>query len=71
MIQNVLKSLGGIEVIGVISIILFFACFLGVLLWTFFLKKSYVDTMSRLPLDKNAAAGADATELTQPDSRHE
>ena len=71
MIQNVLRNLGGIEVIGVISIILFFACFLGVLLWTFFLKKSYVDTMSHLPLDKDAAAGADAAELNQPDSGHE
>jgi len=71
MIQNVLKSLGGIEVVGVISMILFFACFLGVLLWTVFLKRSYVETMSHLPLDKDAAAGVDAAQLTQPDSRHE
>ena len=71
MIQNVLRNLGGIEVIGVISVILFFACFLGVLLWTFCLRKPYLDTMSRLPLEPDGAAGAEVATRTQPDSRHE
>jgi hypothetical protein len=71
MIQNVIRSIGGIEVIGVISILLFFACFLGVLIWTFGLKKSYLDSVSKLPLEPEAEPRAAAGPGAQPDSRHE
>jgi len=51
MIQNVLHQIGGIENYGILSLILFFACFFGMLVWTLFLKKPYLNDMSRLPLE--------------------
>lgn len=51
MIQNVLRNLAGIEHFGVLSVLLFFACFLGVILWAWTRRKSYLDAMSRLPLE--------------------
>jgi len=51
MIQNVLRHMGGIEHFGLISLVLFFACFLGMLVWALLLKKSFLQDMSRLPLD--------------------
>lgn len=52
MIQNVLRSIGGIDRYGILSICLFFACFLGILCWAFRLKRSYLDQMAALPLER-------------------
>ena len=60
MIQNVLNGIGGVGVYGVISICLFFAVFVGVLVWTFCLKKPYLDAMRELPLEEPAAPAPDA-----------
>lgn len=51
MIQNVLRHLGGIENYGIVSLMLFFACFLGMLVWALLLKKPFLKEMSHLPLD--------------------
>ena len=51
MIENVLSRIGGVGMYGVISICLFFAVFVGVLVWTIGLKKSYLEN------DARAAAG--------------
>jgi hypothetical protein len=51
MIKNVLTHIGGIGLYGVISICLFFAVFVGVLLWAFTLKSGYLNSMRRLPLE--------------------
>lgn len=51
MIQNVLSGIGGVGIYGVISICLFFAVFVGVLVWTIGLKKSYLNSMRVLPLE--------------------
>ena len=51
MIQNVLRHLGGIENYGIVSICLFFACFLGVLVWAFRLKKPFLNAMAAKPLE--------------------
>ena len=59
MIENVLNRIGGVGVYGVISICLFFAVFVGVLVWTFCLKKPYLDAMRKLPLDGAAAPPPD------------
>ena len=71
MIQNVLRNMGGIEVVGVLSIVLFFACFAGVLFWAFGLKKSHLDSMSRLPLEPDAAAAAESSQTVKSEPRHE
>lgn len=53
MIQNVLRHIGGIEGYGIISICLFFACFFGVLVWAFRLRKPQLEEMAALPLDSD------------------
>jgi hypothetical protein len=55
MIENVMSSMGGVGLYGVISITLFFAVFVGVLVWTVSLKKSYLNAMRELPLEGSAA----------------
>jgi cbb3-type cytochrome oxidase subunit 3 len=52
MIQTILKNLGGIQNYGIISLCLFGTVFLGVLLWAFLQKKSHLDYMARVALDK-------------------
>jgi len=51
MIRDALSHLGGVGIYGVISICLFFAVFLGLLIWAFRLKQPWLNAMSRLPLD--------------------
>jgi len=50
MIQHIVSAIGGVAVLGVISICLFFAVFGAALLWTLCLKKTFVATMELLPL---------------------
>jgi hypothetical protein len=52
MIEHIVNKLGGVSAFGVISICIFFAFFTGMLLWSVFLKKSYLDSMCELPLDR-------------------
>jgi len=55
MIKNVLENINGVGIYGVISIILFFAFFVGMLVWAWRLKKSHLDIMSGLPLEDGTA----------------
>jgi hypothetical protein len=66
MIQNVLSGIGGVGMYGVISICLFFTVFVGVLVWTLGLKKSYLDRMRELPLDGSSAPESDADLTASP-----
>jgi cytochrome c oxidase cbb3-type subunit 3 len=50
MIKNVLSEMGGIGLYGVISILLFFAVFTGMLIWAFSMKKNFAQKMSACPL---------------------
>ena len=51
MIKNVVSEIGGVGLYGVISISLFFAVFLGMLVWVGRMKKSFAQSMSVLPLN--------------------
>jgi cbb3-type cytochrome oxidase subunit 3 len=51
MIKNVLSDIGGVGLYGVISISLFFAVFIGMLIWALRMKKSFAQSMSALPLN--------------------
>lgn len=62
MIENVLRTLGGIENYGILSLMLFFACFIGMLVGAFLLKKPFLQEMSRLPLENDPE---DSDKLTQ------
>jgi hypothetical protein len=43
--------MGGIENYGILSLILFFGCFLAMLTWALLLKRPFLKEMSRLPLE--------------------
>ena len=51
MIEHVLHDLNGIEIFGIISVLLFFVFFSGMLIWASRLKKTYLTSMQDLPLD--------------------
>jgi hypothetical protein len=52
MIEHAVSRIGGVGVYGVLSICLFFAVFVGVLVWTLCLKKPYLNAMRQLPLEE-------------------
>jgi hypothetical protein len=66
MIQNVMHSIAGTSVFGVFSICLFFAFFLGVLIWTIGLKQSYLKSMRELPLDGETPADSEPEPPANP-----
>lgn len=52
MFKHYLARIEGVEIYPIISLIIFFAFFLGLLLWVHYrADKKYVSTMSNLPLD--------------------
>jgi hypothetical protein len=51
MVENVIRNIGGVGSFGVFSICLFFLFFMGMSLWALRLKKTYLASMSGLPLD--------------------
>jgi hypothetical protein len=57
MFQNILCGIDGIGIYGVISILIFFTFFTGVLVWTGTLKKNYLKSMADLPLDDGPQPG--------------
>ena len=65
MIQNVLRTLGGIDNYGVLSLCLFCLIFTLVVAWTFLQRKSYLEHMSRIPLE------SDSNDFNSRKDRHE
>jgi len=57
--------MGGIENYGLVSIAIFFACFLGMITWACCLKKSFLTTMAAKPLEP------DLNDTQPDDTRHE
>ena len=53
MFKEVLESIQGIGLYGVVSICIFFGFFSLMLIWAFALKQNYLQTMGHLPLDGN------------------
>jgi hypothetical protein len=71
MIENVMHSIGGMSMYGVISSCLFFAVFLGVLIWTFSLRQPYLKSMRELPLDGEPAAPSEVEPPPNPYEHHD
>jgi hypothetical protein len=71
MIENVMSRIGGVGIYGVISICLFFAVFVGVLVWTLCLKKPYLNAMRELPLEVPSATEPGANPTPNPEGRHD
>ena len=62
MIRNALVEIGGIGILGLVSLILFFTVFVGMLMKVLFLQKPYVSRMKHLPLEESEGIGAEAGE---------
>jgi hypothetical protein len=71
MVENVMHSIGGTSVYGVISICLFVAVFVGVLVWTIGLKKPYLKSMCELPLENEPAPEPGFEPTPNPGDRHD
>jgi hypothetical protein len=69
--ENVLNSIGGVGVYGIISVCLFFTVFIAVLVWTICLKKPYLKAMRELPLEGPSAPESDSDLTTNPENRHD
>ena len=65
MIKNVVSEIGGVGLYGVISIVLFFAVFTGMLLRAWRMKKSFDRELGSLPLNDGE------TQSNQKGSPHE
>lgn len=57
MFKNIFNAMSGIEVYGIISMILFFLIFLGVIYWSIKVDKKYLNKMKQLPLDSSNSNG--------------
>ena len=55
MIENVMHQLGGVNAFGLFTICLFFAFFIGMIVYAVRLKKPYLKTMCELPLQDESA----------------
>ena len=69
MIRNVLTHISGVEIYGIVSVGLFFAFFIGMLVWAFRLKRPDLDAMGRLPLQDQPELPSDSH--SHPRSAHE
>ncbi|WP_395049547.1 CcoQ/FixQ family Cbb3-type cytochrome c oxidase assembly chaperone [Flavobacterium sp.] len=50
-IKHNLETIEGIETYPIISLLIFFAFFIGLGLWVFSYKKDKIDEMSQIPLN--------------------
>ena len=58
MYKEVLDKITGIGLYGIVSILIFFVFFSGMLVWSLALKKNYLTKMGSLPLDGGEHPGA-------------
>lgn len=70
MIRNVLSHMGGIELYGVVSLLLFFVFFLGMLIWVARLRRGHLDAMGRLPLEEDPPAKGPPVRTSDPQTDH-
>jgi hypothetical protein len=52
VIKSILTHIGGIENFGIVSLVLFFVFFTGMLIWAFTLKKPYLKHMAGAALEQ-------------------
>ena len=57
MFKDIFNAMSGIEVYGIISLILFFLIFLGVIYWSVKVDKKYLNKMKQLPLESPNSNG--------------
>lgn len=52
MISNYLSSIEDVGIYPIITLILFFTVFIGVVIWIFTRDKEYITELENIPLDK-------------------
>jgi cbb3-type cytochrome oxidase subunit 3 len=57
--KKFVTAIGGIDVFGLICILLFLAVFVGVIIWAFTRRQDFLTNMSALPLE-------DGEKISQP-----
>ena len=53
MYKNVLQNISNIEIWPIISFVIFFIFFLGLLWWVFTVDKKFIAKMAALPMDES------------------
>ena len=51
MFKNYIESIQGVEIFGIIGLVIFFLFFIAVTVWLIKLDKKYIDKMKNLPLE--------------------
>jgi cytochrome c oxidase cbb3-type subunit IV len=51
--RNVLEGVGGLEIFPIIGFIIFFAFFIGLIIWVVRIKSKDADEYSHMPLDED------------------
>jgi cbb3-type cytochrome oxidase subunit 3 len=57
MIRDLIESMAGIEIFGLLSLFIFLIIFSAVIYWTIKADKKYLDKMKNLPLDNSSMNG--------------
>ena len=52
-IKNHMESIAGIEIYPLISLVIFFAFFIGLFAYVMLMRKSYISELENLPLTEN------------------
>lgn len=65
MYKNVLQSIDNIALWPVISFVIFFAFFLGLLLWVVFANKAFIEYMKHLPISDQPVHENESTSLPE------
>ena len=65
MYKELLQSIEGIEIYPLISLFIFLALFIGVVIWIVKLDKGYVKEMETLPLEDDAYKNSLTKELSK------
>ena len=52
MISNYLSSIENVNIYPIVTLILFFIVFVGVVIWIFTRDKEYITELENIPLDK-------------------
>lgn len=56
MFKHYLTTSENVDFFGLLSLLIFFLVFAAVILWVIKMKKSYINEMSNLPLEKDEEA---------------
>ena len=67
MVRNVVETIEGIGIWGVISLMIFFLCFVGITIWAIKVDKRHIRHMKNLPLDDDT--GQDKNDENQKNEK--